>query len=161
MIRGARLGWGETEMPLARYFLFIGGVLLALLFVSDAFLPKPPAPDSSEASLNMPVIRINSDRKWPERMVFDTSNPTAVPAASTASAPPADTAANVASPPKVAEISTKAPVRESFAQFVPPDPKKQDPKPQHKRKIAKSRPGPPTILVAQQPRFGFFDTRIW
>src|SRR5258705_2870667 len=26
-------------MPLARYFLFVGGVLLALLFISDDYLP--------------------------------------------------------------------------------------------------------------------------
>jgi hypothetical protein len=29
-------------MPLARYFLFIGGALLALLFFADALLPKLP-----------------------------------------------------------------------------------------------------------------------
>ena len=27
-------------MPLARYFSYVGGVLLALLFVLDAYLPK-------------------------------------------------------------------------------------------------------------------------
>jgi hypothetical protein len=30
-------------MPLARYFLSVGGVLLALLFVADAVAPKVPA----------------------------------------------------------------------------------------------------------------------
>jgi hypothetical protein len=155
MFRGDRRGWDETEMPLARYFLFVGGVLLALLFVSDAFLPKPPAPEISEAGINMPVIRINSDRKWPKRVVFDTNIPTTVPV------PPVDTLASVAPPPTAAEIPAKARVREAFAQFVPPDPPKPDPKPQHKRKIARSRPVPPTMLVAQQPRFGLFDTRIW
>jgi hypothetical protein len=29
-------------MPLARYFLYVGGVLLALLFVADMCLPKLP-----------------------------------------------------------------------------------------------------------------------
>ena len=48
-------------MPLARYFLFVGGVLLALLFLSDAYLPKLPA--AERADTDLPVIRIHSDRK--------------------------------------------------------------------------------------------------
>jgi len=30
----------EQRMPLARYFYFVGGVLLALLFILDARIPK-------------------------------------------------------------------------------------------------------------------------
>ena len=69
-------------MPLARYFIFVGGVLLALLFVVDAYLPKLPATvsDRAEAGTDKSIIRIHSDRKWPERIVFDTSLPTIVPA---------------------------------------------------------------------------------
>jgi len=52
-------------------------------------------------------------------------------------------------------------VREAFAQFVAPDPKKPESKLQRKRKIAKSRVAPPVFLVAQQPRFGFFDNGMW
>src|SRR6266436_2879479 len=33
----------ERPMPLARYFYYVGGVLLALLFIADAFLPKLPS----------------------------------------------------------------------------------------------------------------------
>ena len=29
-------------MPLLRYFVFVGGALLALLFISTAYLPKLP-----------------------------------------------------------------------------------------------------------------------
>jgi hypothetical protein len=68
----------ERRMPLARYFLFVGGVLLALLFISDAYLPKLPVVDM--ATTELPVIRIHSDRKWPERVVYDTSLPTIIPA---------------------------------------------------------------------------------
>jgi hypothetical protein len=32
----------ERRMPLARYFFYVGGVLLALLFIADAYLPKLP-----------------------------------------------------------------------------------------------------------------------
>ena len=30
-------------MPVLRYFIFVGGVLLALLFVTDAYAPAQPA----------------------------------------------------------------------------------------------------------------------
>jgi hypothetical protein len=43
-------------MPLARYFLYVGSVLLALLFIADACLPKPPAVNHSDEF--RPVIRI-------------------------------------------------------------------------------------------------------
>ena len=64
-------------MPLVRYFLFVGGALLALMFVVDAVLPKLPVSD--RANTDLPAIRIHTDRKWPERVVFDTSLPTVVP----------------------------------------------------------------------------------
>lgn len=143
-------------MPLVRYFIVVGGVLLALLFAVDAMVPTlsdDPAPSkdsvSADRGFDKPIIRIHSDRKWPERVVFDTSLPTIVPA-STAKAEAIVPASNEASP--------KARVREAFAQFAPPEPKKPESKPQRKRKIVKPRVGPPTILVAQQPRFGFFET---
>jgi hypothetical protein len=157
MIRARARGWSDAEMPVARYFLFVGGVLLALLFVFDAYAPKLPVVSSAavvDATAEKPTLRIRSDRKWPEAVVFDTSQPTIVAAlAANAQAPTA------ASP--VAEISAKARVRESFAQFVLPEPKKPEPKPQPKRRIAKVRVAPPMMLVAQQPRFGLFGNNTW
>ena len=120
-------------MPLARYFLFVGGVLLALLFVADALLPKLPAAETANA--NLPVIRIHSDRKWPERVVFDTSIPTIVPAQTAK----AEAVVPAPAPTIVADVSAKTRVREVFAQFVPPDPKKPEAKLQRKRKIVKNR----------------------
>ncbi len=134
-------------MPLARYFLLVGGVLLALLFVVDAVLPKLPVVERTDT--------IHSDRKWPERVVFDTSIPTIIPPQT------AKAEAVVPAPAPVADVSAKVRVREAFAQFVPPDPKKPEPKLQRKRKIAKIRVAPPVVLVAQQPRFGFFDNGTW
>jgi len=61
-------------------------------------------------------------------------------------------------PAPVADVSAKSRVREAFAQLVTPEPKKPEAKPQRKRKIARSRVAPPMIQVAQQPRFGFFNT---
>jgi hypothetical protein len=146
-------------MPLARYFFFVGGVLLALLWISAAVLPKLPVADRNETGIDLPVVRINSDRKWPERVVFDTSTPAIAPP--TVSAPPATTEASVPAPTIVADISASARVREAFAQFEPAYPKRSGTKPQAKRKIAKNHVGPPVVLVAQQPRPGFFASNTW
>ncbi len=157
-------------MPILRYFLFVGGTLLALLILADAVLPSVPLPASLNSASDLPAVRIQSARKWPERIVMDTSVAAPAPAriasleqsASTAAAAPARTGA-----------------REAFAQMTMAETKPQPPsaktaeKPHasaakgvdtartiepKKRKIARARPGRPMILVAQQPRFGFFDS---
>src|SRR5215212_363003 len=67
-------------MPVARYFLFVGAALLALLFALDAFVPQQVAVASNAAaSIDKTVVRIRSDQKPPERVVYDTSLPTIVP----------------------------------------------------------------------------------
>ncbi|MGH6737474.1 MAG: hypothetical protein ACREDY_00295, partial [Bradyrhizobium sp.] len=60
-------------MPLLRYFLFVGGSLLALLFVVNAAYPVAPLPAALTSASDLPPIRIHSERKLPERVVFDTS----------------------------------------------------------------------------------------
>jgi hypothetical protein len=163
-------------MPLARYFMYVGGVLLALLFVVNAYLPAPP-PVVERADAELPVIRIHSQRKWPQPVVFDTSHPTIAPAqpVQIATTVAAKTEAAAPAPEAAADVAAKARMRDAFAQLQPsdlkqveqPDPKKSEAKPQPKRKIAKKRVappvGPPTMLVAQQPRFGFgfFGNNIW
>jgi hypothetical protein len=151
-------------MPLARYFLFVGAALLTLLFVVDSYLPKLPPEERTNAAANLSVIRIHSDRKWPERIVFDTSLPTITPATTGV------TEANVPAPASVADLPAKARVREAFAQLTPSgsnqlqpaDPRKPEPKPQRKRKtVARGYMGPPAIVVAQQPRFGLFGNSTW
>jgi hypothetical protein len=147
-------------MPVARYFLFVGGVLLALLLAIDALVPQQAIVVSEAApSVNKTVVRIRSDQKLPERVVYDTSLPTIVP-------PPVVTAQVTApavappSAPASADASAQARVRETFAQFVPVEANKPEPQVQRKRKIAKSRPAqfapPPQMRVAQQSHFGFF-----
>src|SRR3984893_12093161 len=110
--RGPR-GWSDTEMPLARYFFYVGGVLLALLFISDAYLPKLPAADG--VNTDLPVVWIHCDPKWPERGVFDTSLPTLVPG------PLAKTESSIQGPARVADVPAKAGEREAFAQLRPSD----------------------------------------
>jgi hypothetical protein len=157
---GSSPGWNVSEMPLVRYFLFVGGTLLALLFVVDAYLPQPPVTEHTNTAVDLSVIRIHSDRKWPERVVFDTSLPTINPPTMTTAE------AQVREPIAVADAK-KIHAREAFAQLPPnsnqlqpADPRRSEPK--RKRKaVAKSYVGPPTILVAQQPRFGLFGNNLW
>jgi hypothetical protein len=167
-------------MPLLRYFVFVGGALLALLVISDAVLPQVPLPGNLTSGSELPAVRIRSDRKWPERVVIDTtvSLPKTAPAmvAKAQIAPPAPPTTAAA-----ADASAKGHVRDAFAQ-VPPgqmefkqsepkqpgakvaamaagEPNKAELKPQPKRRVAKARPvGHPVMMVAQQPRFGFFDS---
>src|SRR3954451_9611827 len=138
-------------MPVARYFLFVGGVLLALLFALDAFAPQQVAVASnSAASIDKTVVRIRSDQKPPERVVYDMTLPTIVP-------PPVAKTQVAAAP--VVDANAQARVRDTFAQFVPAEAKKLEPQQApRKRKVAKARPAAPPMRFAQQqqPHFGFF-----
>ncbi|MCK1718003.1 hypothetical protein [Bradyrhizobium sp. 141] len=171
-------------MPIFRYFVFVGGALLALLFAANYVLPSQPAAQAvATVSNDQPLIRIRSDRHLPERVVLDTTQPTIV-------APAVKTAAVVPPQPPVqeglslAELSAKARVRETFAQFTPPKAdtaaaRKPEAKPQvaqaqvsqaqaapiqaqPKRRVARAHsappPGRPMMQVAQQPHFGLFNT---
>jgi hypothetical protein len=150
----------EQRMPLARYFSYVGGVLLALLLVLDAYLPKVPVAERADA--NLPVIRIHSDRKWPERVVYDTSQPTIIPALPSGKA-------SIPAAAAVADVSVKASEREAIAQMQPSDakqlqpsnPKKREPKLQRKGKIAKRHTVPQFFLAARQMQFGWFRNSIW
>src|SRR5260370_39463203 len=102
----------ERPMPLARYFYYVGGVLLALLFISDAYFSKLPVEHS--ASTVSYVIRIHSDRKWPERIVYDTSLPTIIPA-TIIPAQVANMEESAAAPATIAPA--KAGEREAYAQL--------------------------------------------
>jgi hypothetical protein len=141
-------------MPVVRYFLFVGGVLLALLLALDAFAPQQVAVASNTApGVDKTVVRIRSDQKLPERVVYDTSLPTIVPPAATVQAAAAPVVPN-------AEATAQARVRDTFAQFVPAESKKLEPQVQRKRKVAKVRANPP-VRVAQQSPFGFFGGPGW
>jgi len=148
-------------MPVARYFLFVGGVLLALLFALDAFAPQQVAVASNAApSIDKTVVRIRSDQKPPERVVYDTSLPTIVPPAA------AKTQIAAVPPAPVADTTAQVRVRDTFAQFVPAEAKKLEkpiePQAPRKRRIAKSRPAQP-LRFAQQQHFGFslFGSNTW
>ena len=97
-------------MPVARYFLYVGGVLLALLFVIDSLAPREPVVASNGVTaVERPVVRISSTQKLPERVVYDTSLPIIVPATSNM---------QIAAPQPPA-LSAQSRVRNTFAQFGP------------------------------------------
>jgi hypothetical protein len=146
-------------MPLMRYFVFVGGGLLVLLLIVSACLPALPVATNSQPTAELPTIRILSDRKWPERVVFDTSHPTIVPA-------PAAVVAEAPAPPKSADAEpAKAQVREAFAQMRPNRNEARNVEPRRKRRsVAKNYFGQPRIVVAQQRPFFFFgnnNNNVW
>jgi hypothetical protein len=75
-----------AALPMARYFAVVGSALIALLMVVGRSLPRPAdgVPDRPEI-VDGATIRIHSTRKWPDKVVLDTSQPTF-------SLPPIDTA---------------------------------------------------------------------
>ena len=132
-------------MPIGRYFVFVGSVLLALLLLADRNFPGQIAP-SARADVDRSVIRIQSRHKWPEAVVYGTSLPTIVPPVVTAGAAP-----------------EKSP-REAFAQLPAADPPVRPqvsgtvPKPAAAKRTAK--PRPPARRFANYQPFesrGFFQ----
>jgi hypothetical protein len=113
-------------MPIGRYFLFVGSVLLGLLFLSDRYFPEQIAP-SARADIDRSVIRVHSRHKWPAAVVYDTSLPTIVP------------------PVAVAGVSPARPPREAFAQ-LPPAPRPA------RVQVAEALPKPVAVKRAAKPR---------
>jgi hypothetical protein len=68
-------------VPIARYFIFVGATLAALLLIADWCLPTPPAMFAKQLVIDKSIIRIKSAHKWPEKIVLDTSQPTITPLA--------------------------------------------------------------------------------
>jgi hypothetical protein len=126
-------------MPLGRYFVFVGSVLLALLFLADRYLPEQVAP-SARADVDRSVIRVHSRHRWPEAVVYDTSLPTIVP------------------PVVAASISPIEPIREAFAQLPPTPVAETSPKTAAIKRAAKPRPPVRRVATYQslEPR-RFFD----
>jgi hypothetical protein len=61
-------------MPIRQYFVWVGSVLLVALFAADWWSPCPAQPRSTLAPNERVNLRIRSDHKWPERVVFDTAH---------------------------------------------------------------------------------------
>jgi hypothetical protein len=96
-------------VPVARYFVYVGSVLLALLFVANWMWPSSEPVQgqdaTAQAAAEAPIARIHSTQKWPDKVEFDTSKPTLVP-------PPA---------PVVAQTTPQAAVAANTAPASPLD----------------------------------------
>ena len=152
-------------MPVLRYFIFVGGALLALLLIVSAWMPSVPPAVSSGSAADLSVIRIHSDHRWPDRVVFVTTRPTVTPA------PPTVVAQAPAPPNSANDQQSKSQAREAFAQLGPnPGPdehRSREPK-RKRRSVAKNYAGPPKnyvvpprFMVAQQRPVFFFGNNIW
>jgi hypothetical protein len=128
--------------------------LLALLFIADACLPKWPA---TKLTTDAPplAIRVSSESKWPERIIFDTSAP--IPHVATA-------ANSVTINP---EAVNPARARDAFAQLQTSDQmqgtgqKKLDAQMQRQQRIAKRHVARPFLRASRQPRYAWFGGRMW
>jgi hypothetical protein len=98
-------------MPLVQYFGWVGSFLLAALLAVSWCLPGPVHAPSSDVPLDEKItIRIHSDRKWPERVEFDTVHPVMGPAEN------AGPAADVAPDPGLAQDGRHGPF-DAFAEI--------------------------------------------
>ena len=150
-------------MPLARYFLLVGGALLVVLLVAGACLPSLPVVERVETQRTK--LRIHSEMKLPERVVFDTSMPAVIHPVEPVTAetrtpglPPAD------------DVSAKA--WQAFAHLQSSDVSKSklaDTKrpelksaPSRKSETRKRAAAPRKVrLVARHPQFDWFGGRMW
>jgi hypothetical protein len=67
-------------MPLLRYFVVVGGMLLGLLFLADWYFPTSAAATAPfDNHVDRSIIRIHSLHKWPAAVQMDTRTPMPVP----------------------------------------------------------------------------------
>jgi hypothetical protein len=141
----------NVEIPLRRYFLLVGGALLAVLFAVDAITPRQPGLESGNPGPRLPRIRIHSELKGPEAIIIDTTRPTILPPlivqeeAAKTSVPPA---------PQLAE---NGPQLVSSQKQTDAKELKAERKPQSHSKIAKARIKRPPVSYAERPDLGPFD----
>ena len=60
-------------MPVFQYFGWVGSFLVATLLTANWCFPAPMAPHPGVPLDQKIKIRIHTDHKWPERVVFDTA----------------------------------------------------------------------------------------
>ena len=79
-------------MPVVRYFVYVGGMLLGLLFLADWYFPTSTAANTvADNEVDRSIIRIHSSHKWPAAIQMDTraSMPAPDPVIAEAAAPTA------------------------------------------------------------------------
>jgi hypothetical protein len=130
-------------MPLIRYFIVIGGALLALLFLADRYMDGP-ASAAAPAGPDVSIARIRSTQTWPEKIVFDTSVRQIPLSKVVAVTPPS-------APVTTAASTTPESTRQAFAMVTPPAvaPKQAAPAVPNKRVAERHRRGQPLRMPAR------------
>jgi hypothetical protein len=82
------------SVPLVRYFVAVGGFLLAMLFVASWYWQNPSPMPSYGRPIDEAIVRIRSAHKWPEKVELNTTIPITVPPS-----PPSAETAKTAIPP--------------------------------------------------------------
>jgi hypothetical protein len=122
------------SVPLVRYFVVVTGVLLAMLAVANWSLPSPPSLPNQPTEVDKSTLRIRSERKWPQKIEFDTAmDPFIAP-----SAPRIATALPAMQPEK--------PPLDALAQAKPAEPQITKPKPR-----TRTARRAPRVVVAANP----------
>jgi hypothetical protein len=86
-----------SAVPIAGYFTVVGAALALLLLIASWSLPETPARFSDHPEvIERAAIRIRSERKWPEKVVFDTSKTAMVPS-DVGDSPPAQASVSIPS----------------------------------------------------------------
>jgi hypothetical protein len=67
------MGAEAPIMPVFQYFGWVGSFLLATLLAANWCFPAPIAPHAGVPLDHKVHIRIHRDKKWPERVVLDTT----------------------------------------------------------------------------------------
>jgi hypothetical protein len=140
-----------ASVPVGRYFLYVGGVLVALLFVVGWYLPGPTPMASFGGRIDSATLRVRSEHKWPERMQFDTAAPSRLPP----------------SPPSVAETASEDPKLEAHAEIRSPEkPAVAKPKPRVQASRRHRQPqGQPQdgvrFAVNPSPQWGLGSSWSW
>lgn len=132
-------------MPLIRYFIFTGGVLLALLLLASHYMGSP---DNVVAQAGQdPVVRIHSAQQWPEKIILDTSAPRV---------PPPDVAVAAAPSPPSEIQAAQGRTREAFAMAAQPtaEPKRATPRAPSRRVAQRHHQHPvPRAMASDQTMF--------
>jgi hypothetical protein len=129
-------------VPLFRYFVAVSGVLLVMLALANWCFPTPPPAPSNETPFDRSSLRIQSERKWPQKVEFDTTMlPFVAPSAPTVSM-------------AVAGAHAQTPPLDALAQAKPADkpsePQTTKPKP-HVRMAHRTPRSAPRMMVAANP----------
>jgi hypothetical protein len=100
------------RVPIVKYFVCVGSALVALLFIANWCLPERPAFLTDQSQVDKTILRIKSERKWPEKVVLDTTRPAIL-------APFGETMTSAPPGTIPADDATETPGLEALAQLKP------------------------------------------